>query len=56
MTAIIKRQSARLYTQKAINIAKRFLYAKIQTLFKKLDNFRYVFIYKSHTLDVMEFS
>ena len=30
---------------------KTFLYAKSQTLFTKLDNFRYVFIYKnSYTL------
>ena len=45
MTVIIKRQRARLYTQRETNY-QTFLYRKIQTLFKKLDNFRYVFIYK----------
>ena len=44
MTAIIERQRARLYTQKAKKIPK--CYIKSQTLFKKLDNSRYVFIYK----------
>ena len=42
MSAIIERQHARLYEQKAKKIAK----TKSRTLFKKLDNFRYVFIYK----------
>ena len=46
MTAIIERQRERLYTQKAKN-CEIFLYTKSQTLFKKLDNFRYVFIYKN---------
>ena len=45
MTAIIERQRARLYTQKAKN-CEMFLYTQSQTLFKELDNFRYVFIYK----------
>ena len=34
-----------LYTQKAKKLRK-VLYTKSHTLFKKLDNFRYVFIYK----------
>ena len=33
-----------------------FLYTKRQTLFKKLDNFRYVFIYKKRYSDVTGFS
>ena len=33
-----------------------FIYAKSQTLLKKLDNFRYVFYTKSDTLDVTGFS
>ena len=45
MTAIIERQRARLYTQKAKKNGKH-LYTKKHTLIKKLDNFRYVFIYK----------
>ena len=44
MTDIIETQRARLYTQKAKKY-EPFLYTKIQTLFKKLDNFRYVYIY-----------
>ena len=57
MTAISKRQHAWLYTQKAKQIAKHlYKYTKSQTLFKKLDNFYYVFLYKSHTLDVTRFS
>ena len=48
MTAISERQRARfyIYIQKSKTIAKRF-YAKSQTLRKKQDNFRYVFIYKN---------
>ena len=38
MTAIIKRQRK--------TNCETFLYTKSQTLFKKLDNFRYVFQYK----------
>ena len=34
-----------IYTKNKKNCEK-FLYTKSQTLFKKLDNFRYVFIYK----------
>ena len=45
MTAIIERQRARLYTQKAKK-CQTFLYTKSQILFKMLDNFRYGFIYK----------
>ena len=45
MTAIIERQRERLYKQKAKN-CKTFLNTKSETLFKKLDNFRYVYIYK----------
>ena len=45
MTAIIERQRARLYTKNEKNCEK-FLYTKSHTLFKKLDNFRYVFVYK----------
>ena len=44
MTAIIERQRARLYTQK--EKLPNILYTKSQTLFKKLDNFCYVFKYK----------
>ena len=50
ITAIIKRQRARFYPQKKRKIAKH-LNTKIHTLFKKLDNSRYVFIHKkSYTL------
>ena len=45
MTAIIERQRVRLYTKIQKN-CKTFLYTKIMTLFKKLDNSRYVVIYK----------
>ena len=45
ITSIIKRQRAHLYTQKAKN-CETFLYTKSQTLFKKLDNLRYVLLYK----------
>ena len=54
MSAIIERQHAHLYTQKAKN-CETFLHTKNQTLFKKLDNFRYVLYTKSHTLDVTGF-
>ena len=59
MTAIIKRQSARLYTKKAKH-CETCLYTKSQTIFKNLDN-RYgtfikflnlAFIYKNMTLFV----
>ena len=44
MTAIIERQRARLYTQKAKNCQTfLYIYTKSQTLLKKLDNFRYIF-------------
>ena len=55
MTSITERQRARLYTKKA-KIAKRFLYTKHQTLFKKLDNSRYAFYTKIQTLDVTGYS
>ena len=45
MTTIIERQRTRLYTQKEKN-CETFLSKKSQTVFKKQDNFRYVFIYK----------
>ena len=42
---------ARFYIQKHQKICEIVLYTKSQTLFKKLDNFRYVFIYnKPYTL------
>ena len=56
MTDIIKRQRARLYTQKAKTNCEMCLYTKSQELFKKLDN-RYgtfikflnlALIYKKH--------
>ena len=43
MTAIIERKRASLYTQKAKKLPN-ILYTKSHTLFKKLDNFRYVFL------------
>ena len=43
ITAMIERQRARFY----ITIAK-LSYTKIQALFKKQDNFCYVFIYKMY--------
>ena len=46
MTAIIKRQRVSFYIQKKQNNCETCLYTKTQTLFEKLDNFRYVFIYK----------
>ena len=46
ITAIIKRQRACLYIYKKQKNAKPF-YTKSQTLFKKQDNFRHVFIYKN---------
>ena len=46
MAAIRKRQRAYFYTHKNQKNCQTFLYTKIQTLFKKLDNFRIVFIYK----------
>ena len=46
MTAIIERQRARLYTQKAKKNCETFLYTKSWTLFKKQDNCRNGFIYK----------
>ena len=55
MTATIKRQCARFYTQKAKKIAKHF-YIQNPDTFKKLDNIRYVLYTKSHTLDVTGFS
>ena len=45
MTAIIERERTRLYTKNQKK-CETFLYTKSRTLFKKLDNFRYVFIYK----------
>ena len=45
MAAIIERQRARFYIKKAKK-CEMFLHTKIETLFKKLDNFRYVLIYK----------
>ena len=45
MTAIIGRKRARLYTKSKKN-CETFLYTKSRTLFKKLDNFLYVFIFK----------
>ena len=44
-TDIIEIQRARWNTQKSKK-CETFLYTKSQTLFKKLDNIRYVFIYK----------
>ena len=46
MTAIIEGQRARLYTQKAKKNAKRFYIQKARLFFKKLDNLRYVILYK----------
>ena len=46
MTAIIERQGAPFYKHQKQTNCKTFLYTKIPTLFKKLQNFRYVFIYK----------
>ena len=46
MTAIIERQRARLYTQKAKKLPNVFIYKKPDT-FKKLDNFRYIYIYEN---------
>ena len=38
--------NAHVYIQKKQKNCETFLYTKSQTLFKKLDNFRYVFIWK----------
>ena len=46
MTPVVERQRARFNISKKPNNCETFLYTKSQTLFKKLDNFRYGFIYK----------
>ena len=46
MTAISERQRACLYLYKKQEKLRKKLYTKSQTLCKKLDNFRYVCIYK----------
>ena len=56
MTAIIERQRARLYTQKAKKLPNVFLYKKPDT-FQKARQFPLRFFNtKSHTLDVTGFS
>ena len=55
MTAIIERQRARLYTQKAKKLLHIFIYKKPDT-FQKSRQFPLRFLYtKSHTLDVTGF-
>ena len=46
MTAIRETQRARFYIYKREKNCETFLYTKSQTLCKKQDNLRYVFIYK----------
>ena len=46
MTAIIERQRARFYINKKQEKLRNVLYANSQTLFKKLDNYRCVFVLK----------
>ena len=55
MTAIIEIQRARLYIHKNKNKLRFFSNTKSQTLFKKLEDSRYVLYTKSHTLDVTGF-
>ena len=52
MTQFGERQRARCYIYKNQNKFERlYIYSKSQTLFKKQDNLRYVFIHKKpHTL------
>ena len=50
MTAIIERQRACFYIQKNQKKIRTFLCTKSQTLFKKLDNSRYVVYTNSHTV------
>ena len=55
MTAIIKSQHARLFTQKVIIITERFIYKNPDT-FQKAGDFRYVFcIQKSIHLTLRDF-
>ena len=42
----LSKDKAHVYIHKKQKNYETFLYANSQTLFKKLDNFRYVFIYK----------
>ena len=49
------KDTAHVYIHKKQKNCGAFLHTKSHTLFKKLDNFRYVFIYKSDTLDVTGF-
>ena len=44
-----------IYIKKAKKLQNLYMYTKIQTLFKKQVNLRYVFIYKSQTLSVTRF-
>ena len=46
MAAISERQCARLYIYIIIKKLRNVLYTKRQTLYKKQDNVRYVFIHK----------
>ena len=55
MTFISKRQRAHFYIYKKLEKCETLLYTKIQTLFKKQDNLRYVFIYKNPDLCVTRF-
>ena len=45
MNTIIERRLAHFYIFKKQKNCETFLYTKIQTLFKKQDNLRYVYIY-----------
>ena len=53
MTAIIKRQRARLYTQKAKKIAQRFIYKKTDT-FQKARQFPLRFYIKKPYINVWQ--
>ena len=55
MTAIIERQRARFIHTESKNSCETFLHTKSFIIFKNLDNFCYVFIYKKNTLDVTVF-
>ena len=56
MTAIIERQCARLYKQKAKELRNVFIYKK-PDIFQKARQFLFCFIYKKqYTLDVTGFS
>ena len=46
MTPISKGQRAHLYIYKAKNEKRLYIYTKFQTLFKKQDNLRCVFIHR----------